>query len=220
MPGEPVDLLAAYKAALESGGLSACAPLLKLLEDAAENDTPIASLNLREAGLGSAGAAALAAMVQRDSFLTYVNLEENELGDDGAAHVADALCRHPAVFRLDLGYNKIAGRGVKALAGLLAESPSLLCLDLSGNNLYSRLSMFGPASYSALAPIGVALGAESCKLQLLHLDFISPSITSLPWGIASDERGRLHVVDHHANCVRTLEPRAAPSVRRDAVADG
>ena len=37
MPGEPVDLLAAYKAALESGGLSACAPLLKLLEDAAEN---------------------------------------------------------------------------------------------------------------------------------------------------------------------------------------
>ena len=170
MPGEPVDLLAAYKAALESGGLSACAPLLKLLEDAAENDTPIASLNLRDAGLGSAGAAALAAMVQRDSFLTYVNLEENELGDDGAAHVADALCRHPAVFRLDLGYNKIAGRGVKALAGLLAESPSLLCLDLSGNNLWSRLSYFAPSSMSALAPLGRALALPSCKLQLLHLD--------------------------------------------------
>ena len=170
MPGEPVDLLAAYKAALESGGLSACAPLLKLLEDAAENDTPIASLNLRDAGLGSAGAEALAAMVQRDSFLTYVNLEENELGDDGAAHVADALCRHPAVFRLDLGYNKIAGRGVKALAGLLAESPSLLCLDLSGNNLWSRLSYFAPSSMSALAPLGRALALPSCKLQLLHLD--------------------------------------------------
>ena len=169
-PGEPVELLAVYKAALEGGSTAACAPLLKLLEAAAENDAPIASLNLREAGLGSAGAAALAAVLQRDNFLTYLNLEENELGDDGAAHVADALRRHQAVFRLDLGYNKVAGRGVKALAGLLVESPSLLCLDLSGNNLWSRLSYFAPPSMSVLAPLGRALASPSCKLQLLHLD--------------------------------------------------
>ena len=124
--GEPTDLLAAYKAALETGGTVACAPLLTLLEDSAKNDVPIASLHLKKAGLGAVGAAALAAMLQRDSFLTYLNLEENQLGDDGAVHVSDALRRHQAVFRLDVGYNKITGRGVKALASLLVESTLLL----------------------------------------------------------------------------------------------
>ena len=168
--GEPADLLAAYKAALESGGTVACAPLLKILEDAAKKDLPIASLQLRKAALGAPGAAALAAMLQRDSFLTCLNLEENQLGDDGVVHVSNALRRHQAVFRLDLGYNKVTGRGVKALASLLLESTSLLCLDLSGNNLWSPLSYVTPSSMSTLAPLGRALASPSCKLQLLHLD--------------------------------------------------
>ena len=168
--GEPIELLAAYKAALESGGTEACAPLLKLLEDAAANDVPIASLQLKKAGLGEKGAAALAAMLQQDSFLTYLNLEENQLGDDGTVHLADALRRHQAVFRLDLGYNKVTGRGVKALADLLVESTSLLCLDLSGNTLWSPLSYVTPSAMSVLAPLGRALASPSCKLQLLHLD--------------------------------------------------
>ena len=104
--GEPADLLAAYKAALDAAATPPCAPLLKLLENSAENDIPIATLNLKEAGLGAAGAATLAAVLQRDSFMTYANLEENDLGDDGTAHVANALCNHQSVFRLDLGYNK------------------------------------------------------------------------------------------------------------------
>ena len=168
--GEPIELLAAYKAALESGGTEACAPLLKLLEDAAANDVPIASLQLKKAGLGEKGAAALAAMLQQDSFLTYLNLEENQLGDDGTVHLADALRRHQAVFRLDLGYNKVTGRGVKALADLLVESTSLLCLDLSGNTLWSPLSYVTPSAMSVLAPLGRALASPTCKLQLLHLD--------------------------------------------------
>ena len=170
MSGEPADLLAAYKAALESGGTAVCSLLLKILEDAVESDVPVASLSLRAVGLGAAGAAALAALLRRDSLLTYLNLEENELGDEGAAAVADALRCHQAVFRLDLGYNKVSGRGVKALATLLLESASLLCLDLSGNNLWSRLSYFAPSSMSALAPLGRALASPACKLQLLHLD--------------------------------------------------
>ena len=168
--GEPAELLVAYKAALESASTVACAPLLKLLEDAAAKDMPMASLHLKKAGLGEKGAAALAAMLQHDSFLTYLNLEENQLGDEGTVHLSDALRRHQAVFRLDLGYNKVTGRGVKALAGLLVESPSLLCLDLSGNNLWSPLSYVTPSSMSVLAPLGRALASPSCKLQLLHLD--------------------------------------------------
>ena len=108
--GEPPDLLAAYKAALDATATPPCAPLLKLLEDAVENDVPIATLNLREAGLGAAGAAALAAMLKRDSFMTYANLEENDLGDEGVTHIAEALCTHESVFRLDLGYNKVRAR--------------------------------------------------------------------------------------------------------------
>ena len=97
---EPSDLLAAYKAALDATGVAACAPLLALLEKAAEDDIPIATLNLKEAGLGAEGAKALAPVLQRDSFLTYANLEENELGDDGTALIADALRQHQTVFRI------------------------------------------------------------------------------------------------------------------------
>ena len=167
-PAEPSELLSVYKEVLAQLGAPPCAPLLGLLEKAAEDDIPIATLNLKEAGLGAEGAKALAPVLLRDSFLTYACLEENELRDEGTALIADALRRHQTVFRLDLGYNRVTGKGVKALAALLVESPSLLCLALSGNNLWSRLSYIAPSSMSALAPLGKALATPSCKLQLLH----------------------------------------------------
>ena len=104
---QPADLLATYKKALEANGLEPCAPLMQLLEGAAESDVPIATLNLKEAGLGAAGAGPLAALLAQDNFMTYANLEENDLGDEGATLVADALRHHQTVFRLDLGYNKV-----------------------------------------------------------------------------------------------------------------
>ena len=70
---------------------------------------------------------------------------------------------------MDLGYNNFSGKGLKALEQVIVHSPSLLCLDLSGNSFWSRLAMLAPSSFSALAPLGRALAAESCKLQLLHL---------------------------------------------------
>ena len=101
--------------------------------------------------------AALAQMLRSDAFVTLLNLEENELGDEGIVSIAESLHSHPTIFRLDLGYNAGGPKCLKAIAVLLLESPSLLCLDLSGNNLCSRLSMLGPSSMSALAPIGKAL---------------------------------------------------------------
>ena len=166
----PEDLLRIYQTGLEEYGAPACETLLKLLSDSADNDVPLSAINLRGAAVGAPGAPALAQVLRADAFLTLVNLEENELGDDGVTAIADALRAHPTIFRLDLGYNAGGPKCLKAVAGLLQESPSLLCLDLSGNNLYSRLSMFGPSSMSALAPIGKALADPACKLQLLHLD--------------------------------------------------
>jgi len=167
----PAALLAAYDGALAAHGLAPCAKLRTALAGAAERDVPLSSLQLRSAGLGAAGARALAKVVARDAALPrvnplYLNLEDNGLGDEGATLLARALLQHPAVFRLDLGYNEITGRGLRAIGELVAGSAALLCLDLSGNNLWSRLSMLAPSSMSALAPLGRALGSPGCKLQV------------------------------------------------------
>ena len=154
----PEDLLRIYRTGLEEYGCPPCETMLKLLSDAAENDLPLSSINLRGAAVGATGASPLAMALKADTFLTLINLEENELGDDGITTVADALRAHPTIFRLDLGYNAGGPKCLKAVAALLQESPSLLCLDLSGNNLYSRLSLIG---MSALAPIGRPVSMEN-----------------------------------------------------------
>lgn len=167
------QLLAAYEGALTTAkgeSIAPCEALLKALKAAAENDFPLSSIDLRGNIIGGPGGAPLGKMLALDSFITFANLEEIDLGDEGVTAVADALRNHPAVFRLDLGYNAISGKGAKAVERLMTDSPSLLCLDLSGNNFYARLGMLTPAALSALAPIGRALAAPTCKLQLLHLD--------------------------------------------------
>eukprot|EP00965_Chrysotila_dentata_P124814 4126455-Pleurochrysis_carterae.AAC.2 len=81
-----------------------------------------------------------------------------------------ALLSHPSLFRLDMCGNGIGPSGLRALSKLVAASKTLLCLNLNDNAFWSRVSTFAPANFSALAPLGKALAASECKLQLLSLE--------------------------------------------------
>jgi len=158
-------------------GLPRCEPLRAALAQSAH--APPEALRLHSASLGASGAQALVPLLLHDSALGELHLDNNQLGNDGASLLAAALLDHPALYRLSLGYNEIGARGLQALSELVASSPALFCLDLSGNSFWSRLSVVVPASMSALAPLGRALAASSCRLQLLILDQVDIDVKGL-----------------------------------------
>ena len=176
-PPSGAALLELYDETVDRLGLPRCEPLRAALAQSAH--APPEALRLHSASLGASGAQALVPLLLHDSALGELHLDNNQLGNDGASLLAAALLDHPALYRLSLGYNEIGARGLQALSELVASSPALFCLDLSGNSFWSRLSVVVPASMSALAPLGRALAASSCRLQLLILDQVDIDVKGL-----------------------------------------
>ena len=92
------------------------------------------TLRLKTAGIGDAGAVALASSPAFE-VLEALDLSENHVGDEGAK--AFALTPHfPVLARLLLQYNAIGEEGAEALAGT-ERLASLKVLGLDGNAIYT-----------------------------------------------------------------------------------
>jgi hypothetical protein len=146
------------------------APALQALATAAiAPHVGLCALNLRGSGLGAAGAATLAAVLNQLPFLRVLLLGENGIGDAGVAALALSVTDNTTVQALDLHKNSITAAGAASLAAALRRNASLVRCDLADNRLAS----------AGVVVLAAALGANNTLADL-----------RLEWrGVHADARG-------------------------------
>eukprot|EP01002_Notosolenus_urceolatus_P003979 NODE_204_length_2484_cov_82.404517_g157_i0.p1 GENE.NODE_204_length_2484_cov_82.404517_g157_i0~~NODE_204_length_2484_cov_82.404517_g157_i0.p1 ORF type:complete len:783 (+),score=238.50 NODE_204_length_2484_cov_82.404517_g157_i0:208-2349(+) len=87
---------------------------------------------LKENGLGTLSAQAIAQVLSNNNFYSIVDLSGNRLRDEGAIHLANLLAHNTAIVQLILKSNDIGFVGGEALARALAGNNTLTALDFSG----------------------------------------------------------------------------------------
>ena len=92
-------------------------------------------VNLRDKGLGDAGASVLAEALKVNAVLTDLNLQSNRIGDKGATALAEALKVNAALNSLHLTCNEIGPTGAIALAEGLESNAALDILYLRSNEI-------------------------------------------------------------------------------------
>ena len=107
--------------------------VLSMLDDACGE-----TVNLERAGLGDAGARAVALALMFATSVRVLNLISNSIGDEGGKAIGEALTNNTSVTHLDLTWNNIGAEGGKAIAGALASNTSVTHLYLSYNNIYDE----------------------------------------------------------------------------------
>jgi Leucine Rich repeat len=94
----------------------------------------LTKVSLNGNGIGSAGAVALADMLQMNASLRELGLGRNNVGNEGAAAIAEVLRFNETLERLNLGCNSIGDVGAMAIFKALTESTcSLMWLNLEDN---------------------------------------------------------------------------------------
>jgi hypothetical protein len=114
---------------------------------------------LMSAGLGDAGAKAIASAVKVNSTLRHLNLHCNNIKSKGVVDVADALCSNATLTSLELGSNHGFGLvGAQALADALQVNTTMRSLMLGGAGI-------GDCGAHAFAK----LSAGKCTLTELYM---------------------------------------------------
>ena len=140
------------------------------------------SLDLRERGIGAAGAAALAVALP-GSAVRALALGGNRLGDAGAAAVARAACdADSAVAELELDGNGVGDKGVAAIASaLVGDRESTVQEEGAAEHMKEAAAMMGCPSITMLsldrnafssagaAALAAALARPSCCAALSDL---------------------------------------------------
>ena len=120
---------------LEDGRLDLCKQHLgawgcRMVTDALADNTTISSLLLGTDGIGDAGAADVARLIERNSYLEIVYLGCNFISENGAAKLADALTGNTSVTGLWLKRNHLGAEGFRHIAHMLRTNVTLRVLDL------------------------------------------------------------------------------------------
>eukprot|EP00961_Rhodomonas_salina_P156773 2111025-Rhodomonas_salina.1 len=132
-------------------------PVQALAAAAANGWHRVVSLDMRQNGIGTDGAARLAVVLSRFALLEQLLLGGNGIGPVGLGHIASILPYCGELKDLDVGSNQIGDRGATDLAETIRRCSKLQSLNLSSN-------MIGFEGVTALAP-----ELQKCE-QLASLD--------------------------------------------------
>ncbi|MEM1179908.1 MAG: SDR family NAD(P)-dependent oxidoreductase [Acidobacteriota bacterium] len=139
---------------------------------------PDGRLDLCKQGLGPDGAARVAEVLPRQTFVKSLLLGANTLGDAGAQAVAEALPAQASLTTLFLGCNGIGRPGAEALAAGLRARPTQRGLWLKRN----------PLGSAGLRPIADAVARHPAlrTLDLVDTDTRGPALDTLVDGLAAN----------------------------------
>jgi serine/threonine protein kinase/Ran GTPase-activating protein (RanGAP) involved in mRNA processing and transport len=119
-------------------------------------------LQLQGAGLGPAGAAALADVLTMNSVITWVDLNENGIGDAGLIMLAEAFKLNSAVTSIDLSRNGIGPVGAAALAEALKVNAVISSVNLHDNQIGDEGASLLASAFkvnTALTGVGMRLNS-------------------------------------------------------------
>ena len=169
-PGEgevPQELLALAVASVGSGEVAGL-PVKRLREEAS-----LATLNLRDRGLGVPGALVLVSLLPVMGSLTTLNLSVCGIGAEGGVAIAEALRVNGSLTELVMYKNQIGDEGAKAIGAALAVNGSLTSLNISAN-------MIGPEGGVAIAEALKVNGSlTSLDLEGNYDDYENPDYNGI-----------------------------------------
>jgi len=107
----------------------------KALAEAAKASTSMITFDLSWNNISKEGAKALAEAIKASTSMTTLNLESNGIGDEGAKALAEAIKASTSMTTLNLRSNGIGDEGAKALAEAVKGSTSMTTLNLESNGI-------------------------------------------------------------------------------------
>eukprot|EP00698_Gefionella_okellyi_P019951 TRINITY_DN6199_c0_g3_i2.p1 TRINITY_DN6199_c0_g3~~TRINITY_DN6199_c0_g3_i2.p1 ORF type:complete len:500 (+),score=55.07 TRINITY_DN6199_c0_g3_i2:230-1729(+) len=119
----------------------------------------VSELMMVNNGLGSAGAIAVASVLETYTRLAVLGFPSNQLGDAGASAVASIVRSNPSLTKLDVRSNNIGDVGIEVLVDALRSCPNVQTLLLHDN----------------------CVGSTSCRV-LANFLRVSASLTMLSTG--------------------------------------
>ena len=159
---------------LEVTGISTAGAVA--LAQVLQHTSTLRRLYLSNNSISDAGAVALAQALHHNSTLRELYLSNNSISDAGAVALAQALHHNSTLRELYLSNNSISDVGAVALAQVLHHNSTLEELNLSNNSI-------SDAGAVALAQHNSTLMGLNLSIVLVMLEqwpYLRPSITTLP----------------------------------------